>query len=660
MLKTTTSATADNSLSLAEIDPRQRWQLRPPNQFPSPWASEWGFDQYGLWQAIKINEVSCKFRFIPCGQFYVGEYTYEMAKGKSDEQEHVKLDNGFWLSETPVTFEFWDAVVGYATERTFFSGPYQPGSYQAPYFLTSKQKWQKFFQLLNQAFPSGQFTLPNEVQWEYACKAGTRTPFNTGSDLNSEQANFYKDNQEIGQTKVTDVKHYPPNQWGLYDMHGNVWECCYHSAHLGFEEYSLEGSDNFVLRGGSYLNKKHDCASHSRLTLIDNKKMRRTLGFRILINDTEHNHDSQQNEAALPVLNHSADSKKAEKEIDEVKTNITQLKQNLLESLNSNPDPISSSNIQVELAQLHHRTANNEEAIELLESALTTQLKHLEEHELNLIILILLIKLYLESGNFKASFTHFFHLTNIYEGQEQFEQAIEYSRNYLAKLSDTQYIVLTAQRIIGLYQRLGQYHLAIEFCQTIMAENDFNQDDILLFEEYLDDLGELSQQTLEQEIADYLNDGELNSLIQHSLESHINDAIVYPTGDGYPTPQCDEGYSHYLDHSLHQNSQGAVEFDIDFIGNDEIQLKLSAEVSYQVTAVFSFDVKDSIDKDYIHLSTREISKNFTLETEITVTLLGAFDQPDFDFDEMEIAGFELGASIEQEDHDFGYIETYGE
>jgi formylglycine-generating enzyme required for sulfatase activity len=132
-----------------------------------------------------------------------------------------------------------------------------------------------------------QYNLPTEAQWEYACRAGTTTAFNTGENLTTEQANF---NNKIG--KTTPVGMYKPNVFGLYDMHGNVWEWCndwYGEKY--YEECKQQGiienplgakSGSYkVLRGGSWRNYAQYCRSAYRRN--DTPVNRRSnIGFRLV------------------------------------------------------------------------------------------------------------------------------------------------------------------------------------------------------------------------------------------------------------------------------------------------------------------------------------------------------------------------------------------
>lgn len=125
------------------------------------------------------------------------------------------------------------------------------------------------------------FRLPTEAEWEYACRAGTRTPFNTGDNLTTEQANYYgnfpyknyPEGKYVGTT--TPVGAYPPNAWGLSDMHGNVWEWCmdWYSGTY-YEECEKQGvvedpqgpetGSSRVFRGGSWGSYAQYCRSAVR------------------------------------------------------------------------------------------------------------------------------------------------------------------------------------------------------------------------------------------------------------------------------------------------------------------------------------------------------------------------------------------------------------
>jgi len=143
--------------------------------------------------------------------------------------------------------------------------------------------------------------LPTEAEWEYACRAGTTTPFNTGENLTIAQANFdgaypYKGNRKgISRKNTVPVESFAPNGWGLYTMHGNVWEWC---SDLYDESYyerckavgtvvnplgpSGDSTANHVLRGGGWNYSAQFCRSASRHNDIAANRYN-YVGFRVVL-----------------------------------------------------------------------------------------------------------------------------------------------------------------------------------------------------------------------------------------------------------------------------------------------------------------------------------------------------------------------------------------
>ena len=142
------------------------------------------------------------------------------------------------------------------------------------------------------------FDLPTEAQWEYACRAGTTTALNSGKDLtnadscaNMDEVGRYKYNQNDGNSEGnehTTVGSYLPNSWGLYDMHGNVKECCldYYKKDLGSNPVKdptwIIGNATRVVRGGCWFVKADKCRSASRDT-IDANAASSHRGFRLVL-----------------------------------------------------------------------------------------------------------------------------------------------------------------------------------------------------------------------------------------------------------------------------------------------------------------------------------------------------------------------------------------
>jgi formylglycine-generating enzyme required for sulfatase activity len=200
-----------------------------PPQFPADWAVAWGEDAYGLWQACVIAGVRQVMRWCPPGRFLMGSPADEPQRQDGETQREVTLTRGFWLAETACTQALWQAVTGDNPARF-------KGDPEHPVECVSWVHCQTFLEQANQPRDDGLvLRLPTEAQWEYACRAGTRTAFSFGDALDTERANYdgndgdfpYPDrpkSEDSGRTLP--VRSFMPNPWGLYQMHGNVREWC--------------------------------------------------------------------------------------------------------------------------------------------------------------------------------------------------------------------------------------------------------------------------------------------------------------------------------------------------------------------------------------------------------------------------------------------------
>ena len=159
----------------------------------------------------------------PPGSFMMGSPETEDDRGSNETWHRVALTQGFWMGKYEVTQAQWESVMGKNPSR--FKGADRPVEW------VSWDDCQAFIRKVNS---SGQVTvaLPTEAQWEYACRAGTTTPFSFGQSLNGDGANC-DGNYPYGTTvkgahrkETASVGSYAPNAWGLYDMHGNVLEWC--------------------------------------------------------------------------------------------------------------------------------------------------------------------------------------------------------------------------------------------------------------------------------------------------------------------------------------------------------------------------------------------------------------------------------------------------
>ncbi len=242
-----------------------------PPHFPESWAAEWGEDHYGFWQAFIYKDVRCVFRWIDAGTFLMGSPKNEVDRepwGK-ETQHKVTLTQGFWIAETAVTQALWQAVMGDNPSR--FSD-----DLNNPVEQVSWDDCQKFIATLSPLLHQSPFSqalkselhlrLPFEAEWEYACRAGNQTPFSFGENISPDQVNYNGEypyhKAEKGEYRGETVKvaSLPCNAWGLYEMHGNVWEWCedYYQSDLGSGDVTnpagaTESSER-VVRGGSWDN----------------------------------------------------------------------------------------------------------------------------------------------------------------------------------------------------------------------------------------------------------------------------------------------------------------------------------------------------------------------------------------------------------------------
>jgi formylglycine-generating enzyme required for sulfatase activity len=186
----------------------------------------------------------------------------------------VTLTRGFWLCETAVTQALWRAVMG-RNPSDFVMGR-NPSDFKGAKLPVENVSWddsQEFVAQLNElnVAPSGfRFSLPTETQWEYGCRAGSTTAYCFGDNDNQLGGYAWYDDKWAG-THPVGTKQ--ANAWGLYDMHGNVWEWCldwygdYPSSAVADTSGASSGSYR-VFRGGSWRSSERNCRSAIRNGLV--------------------------------------------------------------------------------------------------------------------------------------------------------------------------------------------------------------------------------------------------------------------------------------------------------------------------------------------------------------------------------------------------------
>lgn len=163
--------------------------------------------------------------WVPPGVFWMGSPATEANRFPDELLHAVALTEGFWASKYTITQAQWEAVMG--SNPSNFKGP------MLPVDTVSWDDCQEFNKKLNKYLDAGyEASLLTEAEWEYTCRAGTTTPFFWGENINTDLANYdgnYPYNggpKGIYRGKTVDVDSFFPSAWGLYQMHGNVWEWC--------------------------------------------------------------------------------------------------------------------------------------------------------------------------------------------------------------------------------------------------------------------------------------------------------------------------------------------------------------------------------------------------------------------------------------------------
>jgi formylglycine-generating enzyme required for sulfatase activity/tRNA A-37 threonylcarbamoyl transferase component Bud32 len=267
-----------------------------------------------------INSIGMKLAQIPAGKFLMGSPADEPARSNDEQQHEVEITRAFWLGVHPVTvgqFRAFVQATGYRTQAEREGGAYgyvgtewkmdarfnwqNPGFKQDdnhPVVCVSWGDAQEFCTWLTKSESGRLYRLPTEAEWEYSCRGGASEsyPFHIGQPLtalSSTQANFDGNFPYGGAAKgpylerTTPVGSYQPNAFGLFDMHGNVWEWCrdwykddyYQPSPKADPPGPPEGSHR-VYRGGSWNSYGRFCRSAHRFRLEPTHRYY-SLGFRV-------------------------------------------------------------------------------------------------------------------------------------------------------------------------------------------------------------------------------------------------------------------------------------------------------------------------------------------------------------------------------------------
>jgi formylglycine-generating enzyme required for sulfatase activity len=218
-----------------------------------------------LGKGVKLEMIA-----IPGGTFLMGSPENEVERFSDESPQHEVTVPGFFIGKYQLTQLQYQTIMG--TNPSYFKGDNRP---------VEGVGWEdavKFCQKLNHS-TLGNYRLPSEAEWEYACRAGTKTPFHFGDNVTTDLVNYNGNYPYPSAPKgkyreqTTDVGIFPPNAFGLYDMHGNVWEWCEDERHENYINAPTDGSSwqsrisvgEKVLRGGCWHDYARYCRSACRL-----------------------------------------------------------------------------------------------------------------------------------------------------------------------------------------------------------------------------------------------------------------------------------------------------------------------------------------------------------------------------------------------------------
>lgn len=275
-------------------------------------GSRHGRDRYGLYEDVGTNTVIQRFRWVEPNTFMMGSPESEEGRSINETQHQVNLTQGYWLADTATTENFW--FMEHLTRPSSFSTK----TGETPIANISWNQIKYFIEQTREKYSWLELRLPTEAEWENACRAGSEGAFNIKGNLSTAKVNYrgtwlHKENTwGTGALRsIQDAKKYLPNKWGLYQMHGNVWEYCQDST--SNSSYFFENIDDYpkktvtdpvnleeydshrIVRGGSWFYAGIQCRSAAR-DYIHEESHDSDVGFRLA-----RNHDAKTTRKTKPI-----------------------------------------------------------------------------------------------------------------------------------------------------------------------------------------------------------------------------------------------------------------------------------------------------------------------------------------------------------------------
>jgi formylglycine-generating enzyme required for sulfatase activity/predicted Ser/Thr protein kinase len=241
------------------------------------------------------NGVALDMVAIPGGKFLMGSPDDEPGRSDAESPQHIVTIQPFFMGKFPITQSQWKAVT--ALPKVNIDLNPDPSSFKGANRPVECVSWDdavEFCARLSKKMGKI-YRLPSEAEWEYACRAGTTTPFYFGETITTDVANYngnyiyaLSPNGEYRQ-QTTDVGKFPPNPFGLFDMCGNIWELCQDEWHKNYDDAPADGSAWLVennkyrlLRGGAWGNNPRYCRSANRFKSARDDRDN-GVGFRVVV-----------------------------------------------------------------------------------------------------------------------------------------------------------------------------------------------------------------------------------------------------------------------------------------------------------------------------------------------------------------------------------------
>jgi formylglycine-generating enzyme required for sulfatase activity len=246
------------------------------------------------------ENVNLRMMLIPAGEFLMGSPDSELERSENEGPQHLVSISSFFMGKYPVTQMQWRIVAQMpAIERKLETDPSHFKGDIRPVEQVSWEDAIEFCARLSK-HTKRQYRLPTEAEWEYACRAGTTSPFHFGEILFPDYSNYrsnvgnhetiFQEIRIVNRQESTPVTYFDvANMHGLCDMHGNIWEWCQDCWHNNYVGAPSDGTawankndgSSHIVRGGSWLNLPRDCRSAAR-DFSKSDSTTYSVGFRIV------------------------------------------------------------------------------------------------------------------------------------------------------------------------------------------------------------------------------------------------------------------------------------------------------------------------------------------------------------------------------------------